>query len=50
MSFVLKDQHIPPTKPAEFMYVLNEKELKARQAAEASQSKNQNQTRVQSND
>jgi cell division protein FtsI (penicillin-binding protein 3) len=50
MSFVLKDQHIPPTEPAEFMYVLNEKELKARQAAEASQSKNQNQTRVQSND
>ena len=50
MSFVLKDQHIPPTKPAEFMYVLNEKDLKARQASQAAQSKSQNQTRVQSND
>jgi len=50
MSFVLKDQHIPPTKPAEFMYVLNEKQLKARQAQEAAEKKNQGQTRVQSND
>jgi cell division protein FtsI (penicillin-binding protein 3) len=50
MSFVLKDQHIPPTKPAEFMYALNEKQLKARQAQEAAEKKNQGQTRVQSND
>jgi cell division protein FtsI (penicillin-binding protein 3) len=50
MSFVLKDQHIPPTKPAEFMYALNEKQLKARQAQQASNLKNQGQTRVQSND
>ena len=50
MSFVLKDQHIPPTKPAEFMYVLNEKQLKARQVLEAAEKKNQGQTRVQSND
>ena len=50
MSFVLKDQHIPPTKPAEFMYVLNEKDLKARQSAQDAQSKSQYQTRVQSND
>ena len=33
MSFVLKDQHIPPTLPAVNNYVLNEKELKAKIAA-----------------
>lgn len=33
MSFVLKDQHIPPTLPAQTTFALNEKELKAKQAA-----------------
>lgn len=33
MSFVLKDQHIPPTPAAVMNYVLNEKELKAKIAA-----------------
>lgn len=33
MSFVLKDQHIPPTPAAVTNYVLNEKELKAKIAA-----------------
>jgi cell division protein FtsI (penicillin-binding protein 3) len=43
MSFVLKDQHIPPTLPA----ALNEKELKKKQAeAETAQ---QNQSRVRTN-
>lgn len=51
MSFVLKDQHIPPTKPAEFTYALNEKDLKARLAAEAATSTTStNKTRVPSND
>jgi cell division protein FtsI (penicillin-binding protein 3) len=51
MSFVLKDQHIPPTKPAEFTYVLNEKDLKARLAAEAATSTTAtNKTRVPNND
>jgi len=36
MSFVLKDQHIPPTAPATTSYVLDEKALKAKiEAAEA---------------
>ena len=51
MSFVLKDQHIPPTKPAEFTYALNEKDLKARLAAEAATSTTStNKTRVPNND
>ncbi|MFM8843919.1 MAG: peptidoglycan D,D-transpeptidase FtsI family protein [Actinomycetota bacterium] len=51
MSFVLKDQHIPPTKPAAFTYALNEKDLKARKAAEAATTKNSsNNIRVQNND
>jgi len=51
MSFVLKDQHIAPTKPAEFTYALNEKDLKAKMAAEdAAKSKTTNQSRVQNND
>ena len=51
MSFVLKDQHIAPTKPAEFTYALNEKDLKAKLAAQdATKSKTTNQSRVQNND
>jgi len=51
MSFVLKDQHIAPTKPAEFTYALNEKDLKAKMAAQdAAKSKTTNQSRVQNND
>jgi cell division protein FtsI (penicillin-binding protein 3) len=51
MSFVLKDQHIAPTKPAEFIYALNEKDLKAKLAAQdATKSKTTNQSRVQNND
>ena len=51
MSFVLKDQHIAPTKPAEFTYALNEKDLKAKLAAQdAAKSKTTNQSRVQNND
>ena len=51
MSFVLKDQHVPPTKPATFTYALNEKDLKARLAAEAATSTNStNKTRVTNND
>jgi cell division protein FtsI (penicillin-binding protein 3) len=47
MSFVLKDQHIPPTLPAATTYALNEKELKKKQAeAETAQ---QNQSRVRTN-
>lgn len=50
MSFVLKDQHIPPTAPATFTYALNEEDLKARIAAQAADKKNSsNQLRVQSN-
>ncbi|MFM8752357.1 MAG: peptidoglycan D,D-transpeptidase FtsI family protein [Actinomycetota bacterium] len=50
MSFVLKDQHIAPTQPAEFTYALNEKDLNARIAAEAAAKKNSsNQSRVQNN-
>lgn len=49
MSFVLKDQHIAPTQPAEFTYALNEKELKARIAAEANKNSS-NQSRAQNND
>jgi cell division protein FtsI (penicillin-binding protein 3) len=33
MSFVLKDQHVPPTLPAVNNYALDEKELKAKIAA-----------------
>ncbi|MFM8193025.1 MAG: peptidoglycan D,D-transpeptidase FtsI family protein [Actinomycetota bacterium] len=51
MSFVLKDQHIAPTKPAEFTYALNEKDLKAKLAAQdAAKAKTTNQSRVQNND
>ena len=51
MSFVLKDQHIPPTQPATFTYALNEKDLKARLAAQAATSAtSSNKTRVQNND
>jgi cell division protein FtsI (penicillin-binding protein 3) len=51
MSFVLKDQHIAPTKPAEFTYALNEKDLKAKLAAhDAAKAKTTNQSRVQNND
>lgn len=51
MSFALKDQHIPPTKPAVISYALNEKELKARKAAEAATtSTSSNKIRVQNND
>ena len=51
MSFVLKDQHIAPTKPAEFTYALNEKDLKTKLAAQdAAKSKTTNQSRVQNND
>lgn len=43
MSFVLKDQHIPPTKKSDSLYPLDEKALKkkiaAEQAAEANQPK-----------
>ncbi|MEY3433862.1 MAG: hypothetical protein RL057_242 [Actinomycetota bacterium] len=47
MSFVLKDQHIPPTSPAINTYVLDEKALKAKiAAAEAS---NKSQSRVSTN-
>lgn len=47
MSFVLKDQHIPPTAPAINTYVLDEKALKAKiAAAEAS---NKSQSRVSTN-
>ncbi len=47
MSFVLKDQHIPPTAPATNSYVLDEKALKAKiAAAEAS---NKSQSRVSTN-
>ena len=49
MSFVLKDQHIAPTKPAEFTYALNEKELKAKMAAQET-ANTTNQSRVQNND
>ena len=50
MSFVLKDQHIPPTAPATFTYALNEEDLQARIAAQAADKKNSsNQLRVQSN-
>ncbi len=47
MSFVLKDQHIPPTLPAINNYVLNEKELKAKIAAAEAIRKSQ--SRVSSN-
>jgi cell division protein FtsI (penicillin-binding protein 3) len=51
MSFVLKDQHIAPTKPAEITYALNERDLKAKLAAQdAAKAKNANQSRVQNND
>ena len=51
MSFVLKDQHIAPTKPAEFTYALNEKDLKAKLAAQdAAKANTSNQSRVQNND
>lgn len=51
MSYVLKDQHIPPTQPATFTYALNEKDLKARIAAEAATANTStNKTRVQNND
>ncbi len=47
MSFVLKDQHIPPTAPTTNSYVLDEKALKAKiAAAEAS---NKSQSRVSTN-
>ena len=51
MSFVLKDQHIAPTAPAEFMYALNEKALQARLASEAAATKknSSSQSRVQNN-
>ncbi|MFM7492112.1 MAG: peptidoglycan D,D-transpeptidase FtsI family protein [Actinomycetota bacterium] len=50
MSFVLKDQHIAPTKPAEFTYALNEKDLKAKLAAQdAAKANTSNQSRVQNN-
>ncbi len=43
MSFVLKDQHIPPTAKSDSLYALDEKALKkkiaAEQAAEANQPK-----------
>jgi cell division protein FtsI (penicillin-binding protein 3) len=47
MSFVLKDQHIPPTLPAASTYALNAKELKAKQAA--AEAAAQNQSRVRTN-
>ena len=47
MSFVLKDQHIPPTLPAATTYALNAKELKAKQAA--AEAAAQNQSRVRTN-
>ena len=47
MSFVLKDQHIPPTLPAAATYALNAKELKAKQAA--AEAAAQNQSRVRTN-
>lgn len=47
MSFVLKDQHVPPTLPAINNYVLNEKELKAKIAAAEAIRKSQ--SRVSSN-
>lgn len=47
MSFVLKDQHVPPTLPATNKYVLNEKELKAKIAAAEAIRKSQ--SRVSSN-
>lgn len=47
MSFVLKDQHVPPTLPATNKFVLNEKELKAKIAAAEAIRKSQ--SRVNSN-
>lgn len=47
MSFVLKDQHIPPTLPAATTYALNAKELKAKQAA--AEAAAQSQSRVRTN-
>jgi cell division protein FtsI (penicillin-binding protein 3) len=47
MSFVLKDQHIPPTAPAVNTYVLDEKALKAKIAA--AEALNKSQSRVNSN-
>lgn len=47
MSFVLKDQHIPPTLPAASTYALNAKELKAKQAA--AEAAAQSQSRVRTN-
>ncbi len=47
MSFVLKDQHIPPTSPAINTYVLDEKALKAKIAA--AEMSNKSQSRVSTN-
>ncbi|MEY3148775.1 MAG: hypothetical protein RL029_49 [Actinomycetota bacterium] len=47
MSFVLKDQHIPPTAPATNSYVLDEKALKAKIAA--AEALNKSQSRVSTN-
>jgi cell division protein FtsI (penicillin-binding protein 3) len=47
MSFVLKDQHIPPTAPAVNTYVLDEKALKAKIAA--AEALNKSQSRVNTN-
>jgi len=47
MSFVLKDQHIPPTAPATTSYVLDEKALKAK--IEAADALIKSQSRVSTN-
>ncbi|MBU3692162.1 MAG: penicillin-binding protein 2 [Candidatus Nanopelagicaceae bacterium] len=47
MSFVLKDQHIPPTAPATNSYVLDQKALKAKIAA--AEALNKSQSRVSTN-
>ncbi|NBV11847.1 MAG: penicillin-binding protein 2 [Actinobacteria bacterium] len=48
MSFVLKDQHIPPTAAATNSYVLDEKALKKKIAA--AEALNKSQSRVSTND
>ncbi len=48
MSFVLKDQHIPPTAAATNSYVLDEKALKKKIAA--AEALNKSQSRVSAND
>ena len=41
MSFVLKDQHVPPTQKSDGLYPLDEKALKKKIAAEQAAQENQ---------